>query len=204
PVPNAIGKLSRMTDESGNTSYTYDELGRLATKTQNTIGGVYNTTHTLSYAYNAVGQLASMTYPSGNRVNYGYNNAGQVTSIVLNPVQASGSGTNTGSSIVLLSNITYAPFGGTTGWTWGNSVPASQYAHQRAYDLNGRISSYTLGSPSANGIVRTVSYDAASRIKGYTHTGTGTAPSPASLNQTFGYDELDRLISYGGNGVSQT
>ncbi|NHZ98588.1 RHS repeat protein [Massilia sp. CCM 8734] len=204
PIPNAIGKLSRMTDESGNTSYTYDELGRLATKTQNTIGGVYNTTHTLSYAYNAVGQLASMTYPSGNRVNYGYNNAGQVTSIVLNPVQASGSGTNTGSSIVLLSNITYAPFGGTTGWTWGNSVPASQYAHQRAYDLNGRISSYTLGSPSANGIVRTVSYDAASRIKGYTHTGTGTAPSPASLNQTFGYDELDRLISYGGNGVSQT
>ncbi|NHZ66461.1 RHS repeat protein [Massilia genomosp. 1] len=204
PVSNAIGKISRMTDESGNTSYTYDEFGRLAAKTQNTVGGVYNTTHKLSYAYNASGQLASMTYPSGNRVNYAYNAAGRVTSIVLNPVQASGTGTNTGSSIVLLNNITYAPFGGPTGWTWGNNVTVNQYAHQRTYDLTGRTSSYSLGSPSANGIVRTVIYDAANRIKGYTHTGTGTVPSPASLNQTFGYDELDRLTSYSGNGTSQT
>lgn len=204
PIPNAIGKMSRMTDESGNTSYTYDELGRLASKVQNTVGGVYNTTHKTSYAYNALGQLASMTYPSGNRVNYGYNNAGQVTSIVLNPVQASGTGTNTGSSVVLLNNITYAPFGGPTGWTWGNSVAANQYAHVRTYDLTGRPSSYSLGNPSANGVVRTVIYDAANRIKGYTHTGTGTVPSPASLNQTFGYDELDRLISYSGNGTTQT
>ncbi|MDQ1814179.1 BPSL0067 family protein, partial [Massilia sp. CCM 9210] len=136
-------------------------------------------------------------------VNYGYNGKGQVTSITLNPVLANGTGTGT-ENIVLLNNITYAPFGGTTGWTWGNSVSANEYAHVRSYDLDGRISSYTLGSPSANGIVRTLNYDAASRIKGYTHTGTGTAPSPASLNQTFGYDELNRLTSYNGNGTSQT
>ncbi|MDQ1816583.1 RHS repeat-associated core domain-containing protein, partial [Massilia sp. CCM 9210] len=137
-------------------------------------------------------------------VNYGYNPAGQVASITLNPVAANGTGTNINSTIVLLNNITYAPFGGTTGWTWGNSVPANQYAHVRTYDLDGRISGYTLGSPSANGVVRTVNYDAASRIKGYTHAGTGTAPIPASLNQTFGYDELNRLTSYSGNGTSQT
>nr|WP_308606859.1 hypothetical protein [Massilia sp. DJPM01] len=61
-----------------------------------------------------------------------------------------------------------------------------------------------MGSPSANGVVRTVNYDAASRIKEYTHAGTGTVPSPASLNQTFGYDDLDRLTSYSGNGSNQT
>ncbi|CUI05436.1 Rhs family protein [Janthinobacterium sp. CG23_2] len=103
----------------------------------------------------------------------------------------------------MLSNITYAPFGGTTGWTWGNSTQAGANTHVRTYDLDGRISSYSLGNPSLTG-VRTVIYDAASRIKGYTHTGTGTAPSPASLNQTFGYDELDRLTSYSGNGTTQT
>ncbi|MDQ1811682.1 RHS repeat-associated core domain-containing protein [Massilia sp. CCM 9210] len=205
PTPNAAGKMTLMTDESGYTKYTYDTYGRLATKAQTTTGlGSYTNTHTLVYAYDADGRLASVTYPSGNRVNYGYNHAGQVTSITLNPVDANGTDTNINSSIVLLNNITYAPFGGTTGWTWGNGTPANQYAHVRTYDLDGRISSYTLGSPTANGVVRTVNYDAASRIKGYTHAGTGTAPSPASLNQTFGYDELNRLTSYDGNGTSQT
>ncbi|MDQ1921305.1 type IV secretion protein Rhs, partial [Massilia sp. CCM 9206] len=203
PIPNARGKLTRMTDESGSTRYTYGDFGRLATKTQNTIGGGYNTTHQHTYAYDGDGRLVSMTYPSGNRLNYGYNHAGQVTSITLNPVDASGTGTSTG-SIVLLNNITYAAFGGTTGWTWGNSTQASENTHVRTYDLDGRISGYTLGNPKANGVVRTVNYDAASRIKGYTHAGTGTAPSPATLNQTFGYDELDRLTNYSGNGTTQT
>ncbi|NHZ82204.1 type IV secretion protein Rhs [Massilia sp. CCM 8695] len=204
PTPNAAGKMTRMTDESGYTTYTYDAFGRLATKAQTTTGlGSYTNTHTLVYAYDAAGRQASVTYPSGNRVNYSYNDVGQVASITLNPVKANGTDTST-ENIVLLNNITYAPFGGTTGWTWGNSAPANQYAHVRTYDLDGRISSYTLGSPSANGVVRTVNYDAASRIKGYTHTGSGTAPSPASLNQTFGYDELDRLTSYSGNGTTQT
>ncbi|HEX8611004.1 MAG TPA: RHS repeat-associated core domain-containing protein [Telluria sp.] len=203
PTPNVIGRLTRMNDESGNTSYGYDGFGRLTTKVQTVNSAPIAFTQTLAYAYDASGRLVSMTYPSGNRVNYGYNEAGQVSSITLNPVQASGIGTNTASSIVLLDNISYAPFGGTSGWTWGNNTPASSNIHARTFDLDGRISSYTLGTPSANGVVRTVNYDAASRIKGYTHTGTGTAPSPASLNQTFGYDELDRLTSYSGNGTTQ-
>ncbi|MDQ1835263.1 RHS repeat-associated core domain-containing protein [Massilia scottii] len=204
-TPTAAGKMTRMTDESGYTTYTYDAFGRLAIKAQTTTGlGSYNNTHTLIYGYDAAGRLASVTYPSGNRVNYGYNHVGQVASITLNPVKATGTDTNVDSSIVLLNNITYTPFGGTTGWKWGSSVPANQYAHVRTYDLDGRISSYTMGSPTANGVVRTINYDAASRIKGYTHSGTGTLPSPASLNQTFGYDELNRLTSYSGNGTSQT
>ncbi|CUI05437.1 Rhs family protein [Janthinobacterium sp. CG23_2] len=73
PTPNAAGKMTRMTDESGNTTFTYDTFGRLATKTQNTIGSGYNNTHKLAYEYDASGRLASVTYPSGNRVNYGYN-----------------------------------------------------------------------------------------------------------------------------------
>ncbi|WP_307731884.1 RHS repeat-associated core domain-containing protein [Massilia antarctica] len=203
PTPSAYNRLSKMTDESGSTSYAYDALGRLTGKVQNIVSGATTFTQTLNYAYEPNGRLVSVTYPSGNRVNYSYNEAGQVSGITLNPTQAGGSGTNIDSSIVLLNNITYAPFGGINRWTWGNSPKESTDAHVRTYDLDGRIKSYTLGMPSANGVIRTVNYDAASRIKSYTHTGTSTAPSPAGLNQTFGYDELDRLTSYSGNGTTQ-
>ncbi|MDB0524746.1 RHS repeat-associated core domain-containing protein, partial [Ralstonia solanacearum] len=49
------------------------------------------------------------------------------------------------------------------------------------------------------GLSRTVNYDAASRITAYTHAdtsgSTGSSTSTAA-NQTFGYDDQDRLISY--------
>ncbi|MDQ1925062.1 RHS repeat-associated core domain-containing protein [Massilia pseudoviolaceinigra] len=204
PILDATGRLTRMTDESGSTTYAYDGLGRLKTKVQNIIASPTNFTQALSYAYDSSGRLASVTYPSGNRVNYGYDKAGRVGSITLNPVQANGSGTNTESTIVLLDNISYAPFGASGGWSWGNSTVGSKNVHVRTFDLEGRPRSYTLGNPAANGVVRTVRYDVASRITGYTHTGSGTVPLPANLDQTFGYDNLDRLISYSGNGTTQT
>ncbi|WP_328514826.1 RHS repeat-associated core domain-containing protein, partial [Ralstonia solanacearum] len=50
-----------------------------------------------------------------------------------------------------------------------------------------------------NGLSRTVNYDAASRITAYTHADTSgsTGSSTATAaNQTFGYDDQGRLISY--------
>jgi YD repeat-containing protein len=203
PTPGAVGQLTRMSDESGSTAYSYDGFGRLTRKVQTVVSAPNSYTQTLDYAYGPGGELASVTYPSGSRVNYGYNNVGQLSGMTLNPVLASGNGTDSGNSIVLLSNITHAPFGGISGWTWGNSTSASPNAHLRTFDLDGRVGSYTLGNPAANGVVRTLRYDAGGRIIGYTHTGKGTAPLPASLDQSFDYDGLDRLIAYVGNGTSQ-
>lgn len=63
--------------------------------------------------------------------------------------------------------------------------------YQRAHDSFGRLVSYPLGNPAGTGVsagvVRTLSYDHASRITGYSHTGA------ASLDQSFAYDGLDRL-----------
>ena len=63
----------------------------------------------------------------------------------------------------LLGNAAYAPFGPSTGWTWGNSQVMT-----RAYDLDGRVRSLTLGPSTA---------------------------SYADLSQVFGYDSLNRLLS---------
>ncbi|OPK46132.1 type IV secretion protein Rhs, partial [Ralstonia solanacearum] len=84
-------------------------------------------------------------------------------------------------------------------WTWGNGT-----AYTRSFDLSGRLTQFPLGATTGtgttpNGLSRTVNYDAASRILAYTHTDTsgGTGSSTATAaNQTFGYDDQDRLISY--------
>ncbi|MCM5682967.1 hypothetical protein M8A51_25880, partial [Schlegelella sp. S2-27] len=63
-------------------------------------------------------------------------------------------------------------------------------AHQRVYDLYGRLVRYPLG-----GAIRDLTYDAANRITAYTHWNASTGASEAGADQQFGYDELGRLTS---------
>jgi RHS repeat-associated protein len=87
-------------------------------------------------------------------------------------------------------NITHMPFGAIGGWTWGNGT-----THSRSFDGFGRLSGYPLGAD-----LRTLTYDDAGRITGVTHF-------PATTNnQTYGYDNLDRLtqVALGGGNRSYT
>lgn len=80
--------------------------------------------------------------------------------------------------VKLATNITHTPFGALGGWTWGNGTVVS-----RSYDGFGRLTGYPLGAD-----LRTVAYDDAGRITGLTHFPATTQ------NQTYGYDNLDRLV----------
>lgn len=194
-APYAIGHLTKMTDESGQTIYTYDVIGRLLTKTQVTTGnGASNVSRQVGYAYDNTGQLLSLTYPSGNRINYEYDAAGRVRRLVLNPATPNG-GTDVSVSAVMLDQISYAPFGSAQSWVWGNSTEAAPNAYARTFDLDGRVFTYPLGNVNvlSQNILRTIAYDAASRITAYTHTGSSNA---AIYDQGFSYDGLGRLISY--------
>ncbi len=134
--------------------------------------------------------LASQTYPSGNTIGYSYDDTGRIAGITL---------TTANGSMPLLSDIQYQPFGKPTGWTWGNGT-----AYARSYDLNGRLTQFPLGATTGtgatpHGLSRTISYDAASRITAYTHADTsGDTGSKAAkaANQSFGYDDQDRLTSF--------
>ena len=198
---DGIGHLTGISDGSGQTTFSYDPLGRVLKETE-TVNGV---NLAVSYGY-ASGDLVAMTTPSGQALTYGYNSNGQISSITLNGTP-------------LLTSIQYSPFGATTGWSWGNSTQTV-----RAYDLDGQItdidsagtSTYTYNddgtvgsrsddteadysvtagttnvavSPTSNQIagtsgalVRTYSYDGAGNT-----LGTGSA--------TFGYDGAGRLSS---------
>jgi RHS repeat-associated protein len=136
----------------------------------------------------AMDKLIAITYPSGTHVNYSYNSYGEVSGITVNPPNVNGVGTNTGSTLPLLSGVTTNAESKVTGWTW-----ASGKTQAIAYDGNGLISAYNLGDPTTTGIRRTLTRDNAGRITAYTHVSNGT-PVPA-LDQGFTYDNLNRLTS---------
>ncbi|MEF9387001.1 RHS repeat domain-containing protein [Ralstonia solanacearum species complex bacterium KE056] len=194
PQPNDIGKLTKVTDESGSTRFQYDGFGNVLQKTQTTTANGVAKDQTIAYGYgtsgSSNGKRISQTYPSGNVIGTSYDSAGRIAGLTL----TTANGTTT-----LLSGIQYQPFGKPTGWTWGNGT-----AYTRSFDLSGRLTQFPLGATTGNGttpngLSRTVNYDAASRITAYTHADTSgsTGSSTATAaNQTFGYDDQDRLISY--------
>ncbi|WP_411885866.1 RHS repeat domain-containing protein [Polaromonas sp. YR568] len=188
PIPAAIGKLTRITDASGEAVYAYDSLGRRISKTQTTSGKTFTVGYTWGNTGSAMDKVTAITYPSGTRVNYSYDVQGVVNAVTVNPPNANGVGTNTASSLPLLSGVTTNAETKLTGWTW-----ASTKTQAIAYDSNGQISAYNLGDPTGTGVRRTVLRDSAGRITGYAHTGNGV-PAPA-LDQSFAYDNLNRLTS---------
>ncbi|MGA4289287.1 RHS repeat-associated core domain-containing protein [Ralstonia nicotianae] len=194
PEPNDIGHLTHISDESGQTRWRFDGFGNVVRKTQSTTANGETKKQVVAYAYgtsgSSTGHVTSMTYPSNSVIGYSYDAGGRIAGLTL---------TTANGSTALLSNIQYQPFGKPAGWTWGNGT-----AYTRSFDLSGRLTQFPLGATTGtgttpNGLSRTVNYDAASRITAYTHTDTSgsTGSSTATAaNQTFGYDDQDRLISY--------
>ncbi|GAA6121155.1 RHS repeat-associated core domain-containing protein [Acidovorax sp. FG27] len=187
---NGIGRLTSSTFAGGSTRYAYDALGRLtsALQTLDPATGANTSTVSLtaSYTYSPSGNLASVGYPSGRVLTTAY---AQGLPTTLSLAAATGASSN-----VLMSAIKFAPFGSVQSWNWATTGGA--VAHTRVFDASGRLVRYPLGKH-----VRDVSYDAAGRISRYTHylrasASTGTA-APA-LDQQFGHDKLDRLVSVTG------
>ena len=166
---NGIEQLTGMTDESGSTSFNYDQHGRLLTKTQIAKIGTVNYIQTLSYQYDSAGRLEQMTYPSGTQITTTYGADGRPNEIRVN-------------GNLLAGNIVYHPFGAPKGWTWGNGQ-----AHTRSFDQDGRLKTYPVGSDT-----RTITYDAANRI-------TQTTDTNPVYNRSFDYDALDRLTGQSDN-----
>lgn len=169
---NALGHLTRVSDSrAGITNFTYDNYGRILNRIVYS-NGFPAQARTLAHSYNSLGQLSQLTYPSGDVVSYTYDSLGRVQSLSLN-----------GNTV--LSNVTYRPFGGVTGWTWANGT-----THTVGYDQNGNINSETVGSTTLQ-----LAYDNAQRL-------TSSTDISNSAIQSYVYDVLDHLSSYTGLSTS--
>jgi RHS repeat-associated protein len=127
-VTYGIGRVTGRTDPSGSYTFYYDAHGNL-NKEEKTINSILYTTQ---YTYNNNNILTSITYPTGRTISYTRDQAGRVSQV---------STTLNGNPKTLASSITYLPYGGITGLTYGNGLSLSQ-----GYDNQYRISSVVTGS----------------------------------------------------------
>jgi RHS repeat-associated protein len=179
---NGVGRLTSTTSPSSSTQYTYDAQGRVLTDIQrvNAMTGANpaRVNRTVTYTYDAAGNVDSILYPSGRKLSITYT-GGQPSALAL-------ARNSTTAATNLISSVQWEPFGAPRSWLW--QMASGTQAYERVYDSYGRIVRYRLGNT-----VRDITYDAADRITAYTHYDATTTAVTPSLNQGFGYDELGRL-----------
>ena len=173
---NLIGRLASVQDASGQTHYQYNHRGQVVMQAYS----IGNETYQIAYAYDAVGQLQSTTYPSGRTVDY-HQEHGRLASV--NTTSISGEHT------AIASGFSHKAFGPLTGLAYGNNTQL-----QLTRDVNNRISDILLTGKSstpfaANDVLYDVSYlyDGANNI-----TAINDAILPEQ-SQQFSYDASYRL-----------
>jgi RHS repeat-associated protein len=168
------GKLTRMTDATGSTTFAYTAAGELRQQVNTILGTSYTTT----WNYDAAGRLLSLIYPAGGpTLNFTYDAYGRV------------SGTSAAGS-VLMDNILYQPATDRRyAWRFGNNRP-----RMVTLDADGRIAQ--MSTPSVHQV--SLGYYNTDTISALTD-----AMYPA-LNTSFGYDTIDQLASANRSVDSQT
>jgi RHS repeat-associated protein len=211
-VSYPVGRLTTMTDSSGNTKYCYDRRGNVLVKTQVADNGTFTT----SYAYTLGDRVSTVTYPGGDSISYGRDIGGRVTSVDYAPV-----GKN---AINLVSDVSYSPFGPVNKLTFGNgrsltksydqnyaidtifSSDANGLFIKSQFDVLGNLTNAS-DSPDANPSTRSYYYDALYRIKqvrdsssvvleNYTYNDTGDRLSKTYQGQTSSYGYGSPLTSH--------
>lgn len=174
----AAGRVGHVQHEGGSTAYCYDRFGQLTRKVQ-TVNGVATT---VRYAYTPGGRLAQLTYPDGSVADYQRDTLGRISEVgVTRPGQA---------RQVVVTNVTYAPFGPATGWVYGNGR-----AMHRPVDRDYRFES--ISDSQSGGLKLLFNYDQVGAIAELTD-GAGDGAL-----MRYSYDALGHLVRTedGGTGV---
>jgi len=166
-----LGRLTRAMDVEGITTYCYDRRGNIVKKTVDTLWGAVS----IGYEYTRGDQLKAITYPDGSIVRY---TRDQMRRIIQVSYQY---GTLTVPQ-VLVSNVSYYPFGPVQTLTFGNGRTLT-----KSYDADYHIDSVT--SSQANGLALDLQTDVVGNV-----TAAAAAPGAVPLRR-YSYDNLGRLTN---------
>jgi YD repeat-containing protein len=165
------GRLTKMTDGSGTSTYCYDRRANVTTKKQITNAATFTT----AYTYTAADRLASMTYPSGATATYTRDSVGRISTVMW--------GSAIGTPMTLVSATGYYPFGPLNTLTFGNGRVLT-----KTYDQDYAIDKVT--SSVAGGLTLDLGVD----VMGDITTASGTV-NPATPDRGYVYDPLSRLTT---------
>ncbi|HEY6249577.1 MAG TPA: RHS repeat-associated core domain-containing protein [Candidatus Angelobacter sp.] len=203
----ALDRLTKITEGTGTTpnsqTFAYDNLGRIKSVSQ----VIDSTAYLVQYGYNALSQIASITYPTNRVVSQNYDAMGRPSAI------ADGSKT-------YMNALSFNPAGETLGFTYGNGVQAAftyndhlQISTLRYYKTGSSSDilnlSYDYGS-SNNGQIQVIHYYTSPSVEDATkseyfsydgwgrlsaaHTGTVSSSTPGTWSLTWDYDRLGNRL----------
>jgi len=171
------GRLTGRVDPSGTYTFHYDAQGNLS-REEKTINSILYTTQ---YTYNKNNFMTSITYPTGRTITYTPDQVGRISQV---------STTLGGQPKTLASAITYLPYGGITGLTYGNTLTLNQ-----GYDNQYRISSILTGSI----LNLTYGYDPNGNITSIADTVNPPGGEPLEFPGTYNYQQgTNKLIHIAG------
>ena len=164
------GRLSRLTDASGTTTYCYDRRGNVVRKRWAAAGGGVQQ---VDYGYDRADQLKTITYPGGAIVTYLRGSDGRISGVQWQPSAG-------GAVTTLVSQASYVAFGPLTNLTFGNGRQLA-----KRYDRNYAIDQ--IESTVPGGLVLDLETDVLGNVTQIS-TALGAAPQ-----RRYDYDPLNRL-----------
>lgn len=170
------GRLTRITDATGETSFTYTAAGELTLQ----VNKIYGSTYMTLWNWDTAGRLTGINYPTGLNLGFGYDAYGRVSSVTSNLA---------GTWSTLANSFLYQPATERRyAWRFGNGLP-----RMVTLDTDGRIAQ--LASPGIHDL-----------SLGYYNTDTISSITDninAAWSASFSYDPADRLASVSKSGDNQ-
>lgn len=200
---DGAGRVTRITDANGiNTDMTYTPRGWLATRS---VDGA-----TTTFGYDAMGDVASVTDPSGIATTFTYDAAHRLTDItdaqgndIHYTLDAAGNKTgeqikNAAGTVVRSQSRSYNTLGQLTAIVDGLSHTVFSASYSDSYDGNGNL----IHSADALGIQRQQGFDALNRLNSTIADYNGTNSQTQNSQIAIDHDALDRVDGVAGPGDS--
>ena len=178
---NAAGRVTRVTDETGTTSYKYGLLGQVTEEERIIkllpLSGGRVKTAVMSYLSDYLGRMQEIIYPDDEVVRYGYNYGGQITSVT---------GRRKGTDFLYVKDIGYDEYGQRVYIEYGSGIKSYYtYDPYRRWLETIRTESQTMGNALQN---MKYEFDLVGNVKNYENRA-----GMHTTRQDYSYDGLYQL-----------